>query len=421
MRQLHAEGILHDASWIIIEGDSRWRPFAECFPPRPATPTAQPVAGFTKHAFISHSSRDHDLAVRICEILENHGLICWIAPRDISPGAPYDEEILRGIATSQTFILLLSDFSNQSPHVKRELMCALRAGHAIYPIRIQEIQPGPKLEYLLEGIHWVDAWTPPLEAHLDRLAQLIANSDPDTATAHHAGKRKRLGKRALWKPRSRRGQWIATLVLLTLLGTGGWWVSDQVKKGAVSNLLSSFAQNVADRVGNMLSFSGSQKPAETPPPPSPPAAPKAEPPPARPSANSHTAPAIPADPLKPGPPRDPNAKIDQTFTLSWARDTEAIKTHPSHAQIIDENEDVLGELALIDNSFVGYEVSTFTYIDREGKDFPLCRYRFDDSVGHVRIAKIGDIMISGKVTEVSAYHGNIRWLGSLTVEVTVKR
>ena len=133
-----------------------------------------------KHAFISHSSQDHALAERVCAVLEGSGLNCWIAPRDIEPGASYDEEILCGIERSRTFVLLLSGASNASPHVKRELMVALRANHAVYPIRIQEVQPGPKLEYLLEGIHWIDAWTPPIETHLNRLAQLISKQSQKT-------------------------------------------------------------------------------------------------------------------------------------------------------------------------------------------------------------------------------------------------
>ena len=146
--------------------------------------TSKTKPGLTKHTFISHSSQNHESAERICAVLEGFGLNCWIAPRDIEPGASYDEEILRGIEYSQTFIVLLSDAANASPHVKRELMCALRAGHTVYPIRIQEVQPGPKLEYLLEGIHWIDAWMPPIEAHLERLAQLIAGSKPNVGSAH---------------------------------------------------------------------------------------------------------------------------------------------------------------------------------------------------------------------------------------------
>jgi len=37
--------------------------------------------------FISHSSKDRPTADAICAHLESAGIKCWIAPRDIEPGA----------------------------------------------------------------------------------------------------------------------------------------------------------------------------------------------------------------------------------------------------------------------------------------------------------------------------------------------
>lgn len=106
-------------------------------------------------------------------MLERLGVPCWLAERDVNPGEPFDEEIVRAIHASKAFVLLLSDAANVSAHVKRELGLATENGLAVYPIRIQEVQPGAKLQYLLQGTQWVDAWTPPLEAHLGRVAELI--------------------------------------------------------------------------------------------------------------------------------------------------------------------------------------------------------------------------------------------------------
>jgi hypothetical protein len=140
--------------------------------------TAMPES--IQQVFVSHSSRDRDTAVRVCAVLDRLGVRCWLAEHNISPGEPFDEAILRGIGASQAFILLLSDAANASAHVKRELGLAVENGLAVYPIRIQEVQPGAKLQYLLQGTQWVDAWTPPLEAHLKRVAELIVGvtSDP---------------------------------------------------------------------------------------------------------------------------------------------------------------------------------------------------------------------------------------------------
>ena len=37
--------------------------------------------------FISYSSKNKNAAVAICHILEENEIKCWMAPRDIPPGA----------------------------------------------------------------------------------------------------------------------------------------------------------------------------------------------------------------------------------------------------------------------------------------------------------------------------------------------
>ena len=43
--------------------------------------------------FISYSSRNKQTALAICHVLEGHGVRCWMAPRDIPPGADYGDVI----------------------------------------------------------------------------------------------------------------------------------------------------------------------------------------------------------------------------------------------------------------------------------------------------------------------------------------
>ena len=78
-----------------------------------------------KHAFISHSSTDKQLAEEICSSLEKRGINCWIAPRDIDPGKAYGEEIIHAIEQTSATILVLSENSNQSPAVRNEAERAL--------------------------------------------------------------------------------------------------------------------------------------------------------------------------------------------------------------------------------------------------------------------------------------------------------
>ena len=50
--------------------------------------------------FISYSSADSKHAFDVCAFLESNNLKCWIAPRNIRPGAPYAHEIVQGINNS---------------------------------------------------------------------------------------------------------------------------------------------------------------------------------------------------------------------------------------------------------------------------------------------------------------------------------
>src|SRR5687768_16518169 len=104
-------------------------------------------------AFISYASdADAETAFRIVEHLEANGLKCWIAPRNVRAGKQYAEEIVRGIRTSQGFILVLSGASNSSKFVRREVEQADRKDKPIYAVRIEEVDPSDALQLFLSEI-----------------------------------------------------------------------------------------------------------------------------------------------------------------------------------------------------------------------------------------------------------------------------
>ena len=51
--------------------------------------------------FISHSSKDANIANAICNTLEANNIKCWIAPRDIRPGSDWAESINNAIENSK--------------------------------------------------------------------------------------------------------------------------------------------------------------------------------------------------------------------------------------------------------------------------------------------------------------------------------
>lgn len=130
-----------------------------------------------RSAFVSHASNDRKKAEALAAELERKGLTCWIAPRDVPPGAEYGEEIIRGIERSKAFILILSSAANMSVHVRREVERAASKGKPIYPVRVEDVGPSPKLEFFISMHHWLDAFDDALPEHASRLAAAIASSE----------------------------------------------------------------------------------------------------------------------------------------------------------------------------------------------------------------------------------------------------
>lgn len=55
----------------------------------------------------------------------------------------------------------------------REVERAVSRGMPILPFRIEEVKPSESMEYFIASRHWLDALTPPLEAHLAKLAETV--------------------------------------------------------------------------------------------------------------------------------------------------------------------------------------------------------------------------------------------------------
>ncbi len=110
-----------------------------------------------KKIFISHSSKNSEIASQLCDFLESNGKKCFIAPRDIRVGMEYAEEIVNGIDNSETMVLILSRDSNESVHVLREVERAVSKKLPIIVYRIEEVELSKSLEYFLMTNQWMDA------------------------------------------------------------------------------------------------------------------------------------------------------------------------------------------------------------------------------------------------------------------------
>jgi hypothetical protein len=124
--------------------------------------------------FISYSKRDKSIADAVCATLEDRKIRCWMAPRDILPGVDWGTAIVHAIRKSRIMVLIFSSQSNRSEQVKREAQNAVSEGLPILPFRIEDVPLSSHMKYYIGTQHWLDAITPPLEAHLQHVAETVS-------------------------------------------------------------------------------------------------------------------------------------------------------------------------------------------------------------------------------------------------------
>ena len=139
--------------------------------------------------FISYASGDKPVADAVCAALESREIRCWIAPRDVLPGIHYGEAIIDAIHECRIMVLVFSSRANLSGHIPKEIERAVSQGVTVMPLRIEDVAPAKSLDYFIGSVHWLDALTPPLEVHLQRLTANVktllsrADSRNDAPTA----------------------------------------------------------------------------------------------------------------------------------------------------------------------------------------------------------------------------------------------
>jgi len=183
--------------------------------------------------FVSHSIKDKAVAEAIVARLEADSVTCWIAPRDVVPGADWGESIIDAIESSRIMILIFSRNADASPQIKREVERAVNKGVYIIPFRVDDIPPTKSLEYFISTSQWMDAFSPPLERHLDNLAKtvkaVLQRPPLPGADVLAQPERPSISKPPI-RPSGRKSILIAIIIAaLVLVGGAGWYFGQKIK------------------------------------------------------------------------------------------------------------------------------------------------------------------------------------------------
>jgi predicted ATPase len=126
----------------------------------------------TGSVFISHSSADRGEAERIRADLEARGFPCWIATRNVAPGANFAEEIIRALAQSRVMVLVFSRNADASDEIKKEVVLAGQQGVLVIPLRVEDVLPSGALRYEFTTRQWIDLFAH-RETNMERLVSQL--------------------------------------------------------------------------------------------------------------------------------------------------------------------------------------------------------------------------------------------------------
>lgn len=196
-----------------------------------ASSGSEPTSHAAARVFISHASQDIEVAAVLCRALEDQGLPCWIAPRNVRAGDSYASAIVQAINSCPIMMLVFSKNATASPHVLREIERASSKGHPVISVRLDASDLPPDFEYFLSAHHWLDA-TGGIEKIIPALIMSVLDRNETKGSAAASGgnasnsaRRSIYGQSAPWG-RLGRGTAVAVAVALTIVsGVAAykWW------------------------------------------------------------------------------------------------------------------------------------------------------------------------------------------------------
>jgi TolB-like protein/Tfp pilus assembly protein PilF len=185
-------------------------------------PSADPP-GLPEHTvFISYATADKAAAEFMVAALEREGIICWIAPRDVTPGLFYADAIVQALNAAKLLIVVLSVHSVGSQHVLREIERASSKKRPVVAFRLDPTPLPPGLEYFLSASQWLDASGGAMAVALPQLVYAARKmlALPELSAARVAP-REAPPSPNFWQrvKNNKAAQW--TLIIALLLSAGG--------------------------------------------------------------------------------------------------------------------------------------------------------------------------------------------------------
>lgn len=133
------------------------------------------IASSVKYTtFISYSHNNRDVATRLHQGLEAHGVIPWMDFHEVRPGTHWDQEIQKALKTCSHLVLVHTAASFASKTVWDEWSYFLKRDKPVIPLIFEPVE----LPFRLERLHYVNFFERPFEEALEQLVKVLPHFSP---------------------------------------------------------------------------------------------------------------------------------------------------------------------------------------------------------------------------------------------------
>ena len=102
--------------------------------------------------YICYSSKDSEIANRVCEALEKSNIKCWIAPRNVEVGKDFSSQIKEAIESSKIVVLISSRNAYESHFVKEEIKYGDNIDKSIFVVNTDGCLPPDDFELSFRNV-----------------------------------------------------------------------------------------------------------------------------------------------------------------------------------------------------------------------------------------------------------------------------
>lgn len=137
------------------------------------------------YAFISYSTKNQASADAMRELFNKHNIDTWMAPYDIPAGSEYAEVLYDALTGCSCLVLMLTDISQNSQWVKKEVNIAITNGKTVIPVKLEDVELNSSMKLYLNDqqivpVHVIEEASDEIQKVLNSVISLTGETKTET-------------------------------------------------------------------------------------------------------------------------------------------------------------------------------------------------------------------------------------------------